>query len=291
MEIGATAGKCVRCGRSEEQVKLFDGIYINESVKICEKCSLLANVPIIKRPSAEQLKDSEKPYGVRKRLMILAGLTKDEKIEKSASEQLMELEKRPELEKPEDMKFKLADNFHWVIQTNRRRKGLSAKQLADSIAESESAIKMLENKSIPRDSYDIIRKIEQFLNVKLIKEDNFDKVMKNEKMVPRAESVILPFEETPPSKSEETIIAPEKPKEISASSFKRESASKFRIEDLRRANNKITAQVNKGNVPTIYDLMKKKEEDERINLVGKNIELVEDEKNEKISNEKWNELE
>ncbi len=323
------AERCMRCGRSEEEVRLFDGIYVTQPVKICEKCSLISNIPIIKRPSAQQLKESEIPYGVRIRLMRLAGLAGEEKKEKSASEELKELEKKPDLERPEEIKFKLVDNFHWVIQTNRRRKGLTAKQLGDSIAESESAIKMLENKSIPENSYNLIKKLEQFFSVRLIKDNSFERIIARENIVAKARDIVLPQEE-----SKEDIlgkgdikIEPEKPRAVSYTSFKREHSSNFHIGDLQRAQKQIDEDMDfskkskeevgkeqmegfgkedsdklkrkvydsyekketkaHGNVPTIYDLVKKREEKEKTSVVGKEIEIIE----EKTEKEKWDDLE
>lgn len=304
--------KCVRCGKKEDSVKLFDGIYITESVKICEKCAIIAGVPIIKRPSADQLKDSEKPYAVRSRLMKMAGLAVPEKKGKSALEELNDLESKPELEKPDSMSFRLVDNYNWLIQTTRRRKGLTAKQLAAAISESEAAVDMLEHKSIPRNSLQLIRKIEQILNLNLIKRDSFGDVVGNVKLPP-----LEPFKE----KNEEFIekievMAPAKKDEVGPSAFSREMSEKFRMRDLQRANKIIDNDMDssvksreqvgneqtsrfgkedsaniarkvydsyerkelktKGKVPSIYDLMKKKEERDRTSMSGKDIQVTDD---------------
>ena len=168
----------MRCGKSDEQVRLFDGFYGFESIKICEKCSIISNIPIIKRPSADQLKSSERPFGVRDRLNVMAGLKKEEKIEKSLKEEMNELENSPQLQKPEELVFKLVDNFHWILQMGRRRRGFTVKQLADSIGEGESAIKMLEKGIVPAKAFNLIEKIEQFLKIKLIKKDAYENIIK-----------------------------------------------------------------------------------------------------------------
>ena len=71
--------KCARCGKNEEEVMLFDGIYVNEPVKICERCAILSNILIIKKPTSEQLKASERPFGVRDRLSRMAGIKQEYK--------------------------------------------------------------------------------------------------------------------------------------------------------------------------------------------------------------------
>jgi len=304
--------KCVRCGKREDGVKLFDGIYITELVKICEKCSIIASVPIIKRPSAEQLKDSERPYGVKTRLMNLAGLGVEQKKSKSALEELREIESRPELEKPESMSFKLVDNYHWLIQTTRRRKGFTAKQLAEAIFESEAAVNMLENKSVPRNSLQLIRKIEQILNLNLIQRDHFGEIIGNIKLPP-----LEPFRgENNEEFIEKVEILNEKPVDVSSLAFRKEVSDKLRVRDLQRTSKIIDEDMDfsvksreqvgneqlegfgkedfagikrkvydsyerrelktKGNVPSIYDLMKKKEEKERTSITGKDIQVNDD---------------
>jgi len=159
---------CFRCGRIEEEVRLFDGIYVNESVKVCEKCSLIENIPIIKLPGREQLKIAESKYGVYNRLKSMAGID-NEKKQKNVYEELREIEKNPSLEKPEEIPLKLVDNFNWIIQHERRRRKMSHKQLAREIGESETAVRLLERNNFPENVFPLIRKLEQFLRVRLIK--------------------------------------------------------------------------------------------------------------------------
>ena len=59
---------CFKCGKSEDEIKLFDGIDVNQNVKTCERCSLIEAIPIVKIPSTNQLKNSEKTGHVYKRL-------------------------------------------------------------------------------------------------------------------------------------------------------------------------------------------------------------------------------
>jgi len=336
--------KCSRCGRNEEEVRLFDGFYVNEDIKICEKCSLLANIPIIKRPSAEQLKASEKGYAVRERLSFLAGLRKEEKKEKLISEDMKKLQEKPELEKPEDLVFKLVDNFHWIIQTSRRRKGFSLNQLAEAIGESESALKMLERGIVPTKALGLIEKIEQFLKISLIKKEYYDLVRK-EAAKPEVKTVIMErkvldspeknplglknsSEHMTRMRSEEandmvkSAILFEKNVKLRfreevegvplrASDFRREnmrginlaevkrmedSAEKyFEIENMKTRNEIGREQIEgfghedtdklkrrvfanesskpKNKTPSIYELMRAKEERDRTSLIGKDIKF------------------
>ena len=69
----------------------------------------------------------------------------------------------------------LIENFHWEISKKRRQIGLSRKQLALDIKESENTIKLVENGILPKDDFKIINKIQERLNINLRKDNkNFN---------------------------------------------------------------------------------------------------------------------
>ena len=168
---------CFRCNRNDMEVRLFDGFYGMESVKVCEKCSLIENMPIIKTHNSEELYKNGHQT-VRERLSHLAGLAAPKK-EKSIYEKLKDLDNQPELEKPENITFKLIENFHWHVLRERRRKCLSQKQLAESIREKEEIVKMIEKNVLPRGALQIIQKLERFLGINLIKNKPYDKLVES----------------------------------------------------------------------------------------------------------------
>lgn len=319
--------KCMRCARTSEEVRIFDGIYVAEPVKICEKCSLMAGIPIIKRPNLDQLKASEKPTGVRERLLLMNKLKIPEKKEIGVFEELNKLEVMPELEKPENIKFKLVDNFHWEIQTSRRRKGLSLFQLAEKLGESEAAIKLLEKGIVPENGIELIKKIEQFFGLKLVKKSAEQVILEETK--PSIKSINVPFKgeiyrtrmrtEEGDEMVKKAILSERNPEilkheEVNGVPLKaldfsvakkvnpsvadlkimqqriekdfdythktreqtgQEQTSEFGKEDteyLKRRIIKTQENVKKSSTPSIYDLMKKKEEKDK-GIVGKDIEL------------------
>ena len=173
--------ECFRCEKSGKEVRLIDAIYENEIVKICERCAIVEGIPIIKKPTTSQLKDSERSSSVYERLKRISGLKKDEEKHESILDQLRQLEEHPELEEPEEKKpFNLIDNFHWQVMRARRNRGLSPKQLAWMIGESETAIKMIEKQELPEDAEKLIRKLEQFFQIK-IRERTLDELEEEEK--------------------------------------------------------------------------------------------------------------
>lgn len=160
---------CYICGISGEKVRIFDAIHELRIINLCERCSIIENIPIIRKPNSEQLKESE-IIRVSERMKNLSGI-RDEKKQETffKRDRLKELEKNPDLEKPEKENLNLINHFYWEIMKNRRRRGLSQKQLAESIGESEMAIKMIENSKFPENAKRIINKLEQFFQINLRK--------------------------------------------------------------------------------------------------------------------------
>lgn len=162
--------RCVRCHISGDEVKLFDAIYEGRNGSICERCSIIENIPILKKPAASQLRNSEQGIGVYSRMKKLAGIRETKKEDTFFREdRLKELNENPVLEIPEKDSLNLIEHFHWELMKNRRRKGFSQKQLAEHIGESEIVIQMLEKGKLPERAEQLIKKIEQFLQIRLTK--------------------------------------------------------------------------------------------------------------------------
>jgi ribosome-binding protein aMBF1 (putative translation factor) len=167
---------CFRCGRNEKEVKLFDAIYEGQIENICERCSILDNVPIIKKPNSSQLKESEKNVGVYQRMKQLTGYYADINKKNETllrKDKLRELDLKPELEKPNNGKTDLVDHWYWHLQRVRRHRGLSQKQLGQAIGESEIVIQMAEKARLPENADELITKLEQFFQTSFRKRDVF----------------------------------------------------------------------------------------------------------------------
>lgn len=179
------AERCVRCNVDGKEVRLFDAIYEGRMGNLCERCSIIENIPIIKKPATSQLRDSEKDIKVYSRMKELAGI-KDPKKEETffREDRLKELNEHPNLEIPEKDNLNLIDHFHWEIMKNRRRKGLSQKKLAESLGESEVVIQMLEKAQLPEKAEQIIKKIEQFLQIRLTKISDTQRFLQTKKRPP-----------------------------------------------------------------------------------------------------------
>lgn len=170
---------CFRCERKNSEVKLVDAIYDREMVKICEECSLSENLPIIRRPSSQQLKESEKPYSVRERMKRMAGMPFEQKHDefkpailtldklRKPKDYKAVLESRFQQAKIKNVPLNLIDNYNWHILMARKNRKISRKQLGDSIGETENTVRLIEEKFLPDDALRIIIKMEQYLGLKL----------------------------------------------------------------------------------------------------------------------------
>lgn len=155
-------GNCLLCG---EKSRLFEAIDSDEIKEMCALCVRKNNLPIIRKATSEQIQKENRFISVRERL------SKDVKKEIiPETEKLNERLKTIVEEKIKSGSYEdLIDNFHWIIQHTRRRKKLSQKQLAEAIAEPEVLVSMAEKAQLPDDYERVISKLEQFLSIKIRK--------------------------------------------------------------------------------------------------------------------------
>jgi len=66
--------QCIICKKSEDETDLYEGIYEGKISKICRMCAERENVPLIKKPTQEQLIEADRKYSVNERMKKLAGL-------------------------------------------------------------------------------------------------------------------------------------------------------------------------------------------------------------------------
>ncbi|MEX0920388.1 MAG: hypothetical protein WDZ69_02285 [Candidatus Pacearchaeota archaeon] len=177
--------KCSVCGVSGSEVRLLDAVSFKEKgvVKVCDSCARKEGIPVLRRPTTFQLKESEKEHRIYRRPASKESGSgksgsyweKDRKdkelkdiVEKNYEGRISQSSGKSPKEEP---RKDLVDNFHWVIMRARRAKKMTPEQLAKEISESVSAIKMAERGVLPEDDYRIIGKIESFLGIKIVKDE------------------------------------------------------------------------------------------------------------------------
>src|SRR3989344_607900 len=98
----------------------------------------------------------------------------------------------------------LIDNFHWVITRFRRMKKVTQEQLAREISEPVAAIQMAEQGILPEKDYILVKKLENYLGIVLIKEERPMEIQKIEQQDKNIPSKTLTFE---PHNSKNLTIA------------------------------------------------------------------------------------
>ena len=194
--------ECSICGISRKKARLLDVISPKGIIKVCEACSEVEDMPVFRRPTTFQLKESEKKPRIysmfssarEKKKESLEELGK--KYEETKTETTLKeiTDRNYEKRVPQEKKLSsdLVDNFHWIIMRARRMKKLTQEQLAEEISESTAAIKMAEKGILPEDDYRLVNKLESFLGIKIIKDEAKAKLMK----IPEKQPVrILKFDE------------------------------------------------------------------------------------------------
>lgn len=159
--------ECFKCGVSSEKRELRDAITNHGLVKICERCNEIERLPIVKRPTEEQINTSKNPrqVSVQERLnsMTKKGYIGGKEV---TLRDLVDKDfKSKKFEQPSD----LVTNFHWKIQMVRRNRKITREQFSKGIGESEATVRMIEQGFIPGNNPELISKIEKYLNINLRK--------------------------------------------------------------------------------------------------------------------------
>ena len=170
--------RCEICSITEEETDLYDGISENRIIKICKKCSEEEEIPLIKKPSQNQIEESQRSPSVRERMEKISGLRKSKagyisKDQEIATKNLAKLKIPPQKQHHPE----LIDNYFWKIQMKRREKKLTLSQLAEKTNLSEQDVKNLESGVLPEEAVknsqklaEFIKPIENILGVKLMKQ-------------------------------------------------------------------------------------------------------------------------
>ncbi len=183
---------CSKCGVSGDKERLFDAISDKGIVKVCQKCAIHENWPIIKRPGEPyQKKPVQQPVFPRDapvkmgrdskmmfdRLTRISGVVMSEKKpedfqmtrQNQALREMANKNFESKITKEKADTSELIDNFNWAIMRARRAMHISQQQLAEAIGEPEVAIRRAEQGILSSGGISLIRKIENYLAIHLFK--------------------------------------------------------------------------------------------------------------------------
>jgi ribosome-binding protein aMBF1 (putative translation factor) len=174
--------KCYKCGTSSENTIIYDAISNDGLVKICASCNIKENLPILRKAGSMP---EEKRLTVYERMSRMSGFNPRERELRQREEQLKK--QNEEMRQIVDRNFRdematlkketgddLVRNFHWEIMKARRAKHMTQKDLAEAIGESELAIRMVERGMLPRERERLVRKIEDYLHIRISKAPRID---------------------------------------------------------------------------------------------------------------------
>lgn len=226
---------CTICKKTQNETKLFEGIFNTEMVNICKECARSENIPIIQKPSETQLDKADERHSVRERMERISGLRKTEisKDQITTQGNLAKLRIPPKKQFHEDV----LDNYYWTLSIARRRKKLTTNQLAKQTQIDAETIHSIEKGKIPENFEEIFSKLESFLNIKLLKKHkaktHFIKPTKDE-----AEKILKEVKEkmgNKDNKEEDIKTKKEKLEKLSKGELdfsKREDFSNITLNDL-----------------------------------------------------------
>lgn len=155
-------------------------VIFNEGItNVCSGC-YREDMPMFEKPDMDKLRGIYNRRAMYKRLSESAGVKDIEEHKKRISEfgkdsaiirdaPLRRIVNRNLAETKIQKNENLVDNFHWIIMRARRSKKISQKQLAEEIQEPEEIIAMSERGIISPANGILVKKLEEFLRIKILK--------------------------------------------------------------------------------------------------------------------------
>lgn len=172
--------KCYLCGLDSTEVLLHEGIHKKFGiVNICHKCYAKNIIPLIEKKNVN-MDEINKRVSVRERLSRMAHVdVKREEVKEIKPSQedvhlkdLIEKNFKKEIEVAPKHFDDLVDNFNWVVMRKRRTMKLTRSELADAVMEPPIVIEALEGGNLPQDYVTLIKKIENYLGIRLLKKNS-----------------------------------------------------------------------------------------------------------------------
>jgi len=172
---------CTICKKSEDETDLCEGIYDGKINTICKSCADSENIPLIKKPTQEQLTEADRRYTVSERMKKLTGmeepsnstslLSKDQSI---AYKNLAKLRFPVKKQHHED----LIEDYYWKIQHARRMKKFPLSHVSRETNIPEETIHSIEHGVLPKDFREIIARLENFFDINLFKQHQVQTFLK-----------------------------------------------------------------------------------------------------------------
>jgi len=173
--------ECFKCRISDQNAKLHSAISEEGIVRVCERCSIDGNFPVLRKEETSLEKaDKTAPIGgfIKEREKAFENMKAGRKNPPLSNQDftlrdLVEKNYKANVDAEKKSFPGAIRNFNWVIMRARRNKGLGQKSLAESIGEPEIAIRMAERGLLPKEYVPFLRKLEKVLDVNLMDKHPF----------------------------------------------------------------------------------------------------------------------
>jgi len=165
-----------------EEERLVEAIEEGRIVKVPESYAKSEGLPIIRRDKREE--------NLEHYSRLSPGTPQH--IKSEFKRPFSEILEHPKSWKSSQVTSELLENFNWQIRIERKRQGLTRKQLAKLLNEPEENLKMLEAGFLPSNDFILINKIQKTLGVNLRKDQrdyskSFGEMIKNTEQVKQPE--------------------------------------------------------------------------------------------------------
>lgn len=151
-------------------------------VRVPERYAISEGLMIIKKASSIEIQESIQNLSLQKN---------KGRMEKETRRPIGDKIYSPTDWKEKQVISELVENFHWVIKTERRKRGMTKTQLAKLLNEPEESIQTLEFGRIPKNDFVLINKVQKLLGINLRKDGkDFDTSVKD--MIQKQDSKVQP---------------------------------------------------------------------------------------------------
>jgi ribosome-binding protein aMBF1 (putative translation factor) len=160
--------ECAICKKEAAEAQLYEGILDRSVVKICPTCVELEDIPIIRKPSQEQLDRADSSQSVRERMERLSsrGRVTDISPDQSIVQRNIARLRAPESKQKHP---DVLDNYYWEVNIARRRRKLSIVQVAQMTGIPVETVQNIEKGQIPKNFEQTFIKLEEFFGISLLK--------------------------------------------------------------------------------------------------------------------------
>lgn len=158
---------CGVCGKTEEIIPLFDGIYNGGIEKVCYDCARKESISLIRKPTREQLEQAQKRLSVKEMMEKMSSPQK--KI--MAKDQIIVHKNLAKLKFPgiKQEHGDLVHNYDWILKQARRHQKITTDQLAKKIGFDKAQIESLESGKLFSGFEAVAYALERALDIKILK--------------------------------------------------------------------------------------------------------------------------